>query len=135
MDFDHDQLLSSRDISNYNGYRGVTSCVAERVAAFHPVPLKLQDISPELQDVILPSGVAVKGLITFMDWAWFLMSEEDKGNPASVWYWFCIADADQDGRLSLYEIQLLFDNVNRGVCKHNAIVLTCIACRIGRCTY
>ncbi|KAH3759136.1 Serine/threonine-protein phosphatase 2A regulatory subunit B'' subunit beta [Pelomyxa schiedti] len=123
LDHDHDHVLRSSDIHNYNDYRCVTRFVADRCTSIHPIPLNLQGSRPPVQNSHTSStevqwrgtsGESVGGA-TFMDWVWFIMSEEDKGDAASAWYWFSVLDLDSDGILSGYEMEQFYKHISQGL--------------------
>ena len=47
--------------------------------------------------------------MSYYDFVWFLISEEDKQNPTSVEYWFRVLDSDNDGVLSMYELENFYN--------------------------
>ena len=47
--------------------------------------------------------------MSYSDFVWFLISEEDKQSATSIEYWFRIMDLDGDGALSMYELQHFWD--------------------------
>ena len=49
------------------------------------------------------------GLMSYYDFVWFLISEEDKRNPTSIEYWFRVLDLDGDGVLSMYELEYFYN--------------------------
>ncbi|CAI8003435.1 Serine/threonine-protein phosphatase 2A regulatory subunit B'' subunit beta, partial [Geodia barretti] len=51
------------------------------------------------------------GKLSYKDFIWFLLSEEDKTTQRSIEYWFRCLDVDGDGVLSLYELQLFYEEV------------------------
>ena len=48
-------------------------------------------------------------MMSYYDFVWFLISEEDKRNPTSIEYWFRILDLDGDGVLSMYELEYFYN--------------------------
>ena len=48
------------------------------------------------------------GLMTYSEFVWFLLSEEDKRHPRSIEYWFRCMDLDGDGFLSMYELEYFY---------------------------
>jgi len=40
----------------------------------------------------------------------FLISEEDKRNPTSIDYWFRCVDLDNDGLISMFELEYFYEN-------------------------
>ena len=47
--------------------------------------------------------------MTYSEFVWFLMSEEDKRHPRSIEYWFRCMDLDGDGFLSIYELEYFYE--------------------------
>ena len=45
----------------------------------------------------------------YEDFIYFMLSEEDKGNEASLRYWFHCVDVDGDGRLSLQDMRYFYN--------------------------
>lgn len=50
-----------------------------------------------------------KGTMSYIDFVWFLISEEDKKLPTSIEYWFRCMDLDGDGVISLYEMEYFYE--------------------------
>ncbi|KAH9584810.1 Serine/threonine-protein phosphatase 2A regulatory subunit B'' subunit alpha, variant 2 [Schistosoma haematobium] len=46
--------------------------------------------------------------MTYPDFVWFLLAEEDKHHPRSIEYWFRCMDLDGDGLLSMYELEYFY---------------------------
>ncbi|VDL95693.1 unnamed protein product [Schistocephalus solidus] len=46
--------------------------------------------------------------MTYSEFVWFLLAEEDKRHPRSIEYWFRCMDLDGDGLLSLYELEYFY---------------------------
>lgn len=44
-------------------------------------------------------------IVSYQDFVWFLISEEDKYTDTSIQYWFSCLDSDGDGYLSIYELE------------------------------
>ncbi len=71
-------------------------------------------ISPRVIDRIF-SGTVIRGkdwrdnLMSYYDFVWFLISEEDKRNTTSIEYWFRVLDLDGDGVLSMYELEYFYN--------------------------
>jgi serine/threonine-protein phosphatase 2A regulatory subunit B'' len=47
--------------------------------------------------------------MSYYDFVWFLISEEDKRNQTSIEYWFRVLDIDGDGVLSMYELEYFYN--------------------------
>lgn len=54
-------------------------------------------------------GPVIKyGKMTYTEFVWFLISEEDKHHPRAIEYWFRCMDLDGDGFLSMYELEWFY---------------------------
>ena len=54
-------------------------------------------------------GPVIKyGKMTYSEFVWFLISEEDKHHPRAIEYWFRCMDLDGDGFLSMYELEWFY---------------------------
>lgn len=47
--------------------------------------------------------------MSYADFVWFLISEEDKKTPTSIEYWFRCMDLDGDGALSMFELEYFYE--------------------------
>jgi len=90
LDKDHDLYISKEDLARHND---------------HVLPQRLIDrifsgaVTRNLQD----------GKMSYRDFVWFLMSEEDKKHPTSIEYWFRCMDLDGDGVISMYEMEYFYE--------------------------
>uniref|UniRef100_A0A8C6NWP6 Protein phosphatase 2 regulatory subunit B''beta n=1 Tax=Nothobranchius furzeri TaxID=105023 RepID=A0A8C6NWP6_NOTFU len=50
-----------------------------------------------------------EGRLSYADFVWFLISEEDKKTDTSIEYWFRCMDLDGDGVLSMYELEYFYE--------------------------
>eukprot|EP00064_Thunnus_orientalis_P009439 superscaffoldBa00001199_g9463 len=50
-----------------------------------------------------------EGRLSYADFVWFLISEEDKKTDTSLEYWFRCMDLDGDGVLSMYELEYFYE--------------------------
>lgn len=46
--------------------------------------------------------------MSYSEFVWFLLSEEDKRHPRAIEYWFRCMDLDGDGALSMYELEYFY---------------------------
>lgn len=53
------------------------------------------------------------GKMTYSEFVWFLISEEDKTHPRAIEYWFRCMDLDGDGFLSIYELEWFYTEQSR----------------------
>lgn len=59
-------------------------------------------------------GPVIKfGKMTYTEFVWFLISEEDKHHPRAIEYWFRCMDLDGDGFLSMYELEWFYSEQAR----------------------
>lgn len=47
--------------------------------------------------------------MTYQEFVFFLISEEDKKTETSIEYWFRCLDLDGDGYLSLFELEYFYE--------------------------
>lgn len=92
MDTDHDFLLSRDDLLRYGGH-ALTRRIVDRV--FEQAGRRF--LSTE------------KGKMTYEDFVYFMLSEEDKSNVDSLEYWFNCIDLDGDGEIRPYEMRSFYD--------------------------
>lgn len=70
-------------------------------------------ISSRMIDRIF-SGAVTRGprnndnQMSYAEFVWFLLSEEDKRHPRAIEYWFRCMDLDGDGFLSFYELEYFY---------------------------
>ncbi|XP_033842615.1 serine/threonine-protein phosphatase 2A regulatory subunit B'' subunit beta isoform X1 [Periophthalmus magnuspinnatus] len=93
LDTDHDLYIDKKDLGRHND----------------------QAISRKMIDRIF-SGTVTRDRqtykerrLSYADFVWFLISEEDKKTETSIEYWFRCMDLDGDGVLSMYELEYFYD--------------------------
>ncbi|XRB20001.1 EF-hand domain-containing protein [Pseudoscourfieldia marina] len=127
LDGDRDFVLSFDDVLRYNGHALTSRCI-ERIVAGCGRPnaphvamrrkLRHESTPKASREAMLAELSAadrsiVKGdLMTYEDFTYFLLSEEDKTSDVALQYWHRVLDVDDDGVLSardmwhFYEEQL-----------------------------
>uniref|UniRef100_W5KG42 Protein phosphatase 2 regulatory subunit B''alpha n=1 Tax=Astyanax mexicanus TaxID=7994 RepID=W5KG42_ASTMX len=93
LDTDHDLFIDPKDLARYNDHAS-SSRIIERLFS---------------GAVTRGSSVQRDGRMSYAEFVWFLISEEDKKNPTSVEYWFRCMDLDGDGVLSMYELEYFYE--------------------------
>lgn len=87
-----------------------TRRIAERISS---VPIFPRD--PELAKVLSSKLRRQRnkkaGLMTYQDFVWYILSEEDRDSPASMEYWFKMIDLDEDGVWSSFELDCILSLV------------------------
>uniref|UniRef100_A0A3B3QDV5 Protein phosphatase 2 regulatory subunit B''alpha n=1 Tax=Paramormyrops kingsleyae TaxID=1676925 RepID=A0A3B3QDV5_9TELE len=92
LDTDHDLFIDPKDLARYNDHAS-SSRIIERVFS---------------GAVTRGNSVQREGRMSYAEFVWFLISEEDKKNPTSIEYWFRCMDLDGDGVLSMFELEFFY---------------------------
>ena len=92
LDGDSDGLISKDDLMKFND-SAISPIIIERF----------------FQSSFFPRSSNRKQTLDFTAFAYFLMSSEDKTNPTSINFWYKLCDLDDDGVLSLKEIEELYE--------------------------
>ncbi|XP_066474834.1 serine/threonine-protein phosphatase 2A regulatory subunit B'' subunit alpha-like [Tiliqua scincoides] len=93
LDTDHDLYINQKDLARYND-QALSNRIIERI--FTGAVLRGIQLHQENQ-------------MSYADFVWFLISEEDKRSPTSIEYWFRCMDLDGDGMLSMYELEYFYE--------------------------
>ncbi|KAL2097536.1 hypothetical protein ACEWY4_006743 [Coilia grayii] len=93
LDTDHDLFIDPKDLARYNDHAS-SNRIIERLFS---------------GAVTRGNSVQREGRMSYAEFVWFLISEEDKKNPTSVEYWFRCMDVDGDGVLSMYELEYFYE--------------------------
>uniref|UniRef100_A0A5K3ELJ0 EF-hand domain-containing protein n=2 Tax=Mesocestoides corti TaxID=53468 RepID=A0A5K3ELJ0_MESCO len=91
LDGDHDLTISKADLARHNNY-----AISERM------------IDRIFSGAVTRGASFKEGTMSYSDFVWFLLAEEDKRHPRSIEYWFRCMDLDGDGLLSLYELEYFY---------------------------
>ncbi|KAJ1694315.1 hypothetical protein LUZ63_011013 [Rhynchospora breviuscula] len=92
LDTDHDFLISKENLIKY-GNHSLTYRIVDRI--FSQVPRKF--ISK------------VEGKMSYEDFVYFILAEEDKPSEPSLEYWFKCLDLDGNGILTTNELQFFYE--------------------------
>ncbi|KAK2892015.1 serine/threonine-protein phosphatase 2A regulatory subunit B'' subunit alpha isoform X1 [Channa argus] len=93
LDTDHDLYIDPKDLGRYNDHAS-SNRIIERLFS---------------GAVTRGNAVQREGRMSYAEFVWFLISEEDKKNPTSIEYWFRCMDADGDGVLSMFELEYFYE--------------------------
>ncbi|NWY31723.1 P2R3B phosphatase, partial [Pheucticus melanocephalus] len=93
LDTDHDLYIDRKDLARHNDY-AISNRMIERIFS---------------GAVTRGRNAQKDGKISYADFVWFLISEEDKKTPTSIEYWFRCMDLDGDGALSMYELEYFYE--------------------------
>ncbi|KAM9487040.1 serine/threonine-protein phosphatase 2A regulatory subunit B'' subunit beta isoform 1-T1 [Clarias gariepinus] len=92
LDTDHDLYIDQRDMARHND-QAISHRMIDRIFS---------------GTVTRDRKVHKEGRLSYADFVWFLISEEDKKTETSIEYWFRCMDVDGDGVLSMYELQYFY---------------------------
>eukprot|EP00817_Percolomonadidae_sp_ATCC50343_P000780 CAMPEP_0117428586 /NCGR_PEP_ID=MMETSP0758-20121206/8262_1 /TAXON_ID=63605 /ORGANISM="Percolomonas cosmopolitus, Strain AE-1 (ATCC 50343)" /LENGTH=313 /DNA_ID=CAMNT_0005215027 /DNA_START=687 /DNA_END=1625 /DNA_ORIENTATION=- len=90
LDADHDFLISRADLSSYSNY-ALTPKILDRVFAGYGRRRRRPH------------------MMSFDEFVWFMLAEEDKTTSSAIEYWFRCLDTDEDGVLSMYEMENFYE--------------------------
>ncbi|GAB6027054.1 Serine/threonine-protein phosphatase 2A regulatory subunit B'' subunit alpha [Chamberlinius hualienensis] len=93
LDKDHDLLIDRNDLSRHND-GAISSRMINRIFS---------------GAVTRGNSVHHEDKLSYPEFVWFLLSEEDKRHPTSIEYWFRCMDFDGDGYLSMYELEYFYE--------------------------
>ncbi|KAM6414227.1 serine/threonine-protein phosphatase 2A regulatory subunit B'' subunit alpha isoform 2-T3 [Rhynochetos jubatus] len=93
LDTDHDLYISQKDLARYSD-QALSNRIIERIFS---------------GAVVRGNEVQKEGRMSYADFVWFLISEEDKRSSTSIEYWFRCMDLDGDGVLSMYELEYFYE--------------------------
>ncbi|KAM4608956.1 serine/threonine-protein phosphatase 2A regulatory subunit B'' subunit beta isoform 2-T5 [Polymixia lowei] len=93
LDSDHDLYIDQRDLARHND-QAISHKMIERIFS---------------GTVTRDRRVYKEGRLSYADFVWFLISEEDKRTDTSIEYWFRCMDLDGDGVLSMYELEYFYE--------------------------
>lgn len=92
LDKDHDLFIDREDLARHNDH-ALSTRMIERIFCG-----------------AVTRGTAQKeGRMSYTEFVWFLLSEEDKRHPTAIEYWFRCMDLDGDGVISMYELEFFYE--------------------------
>ncbi|CAL1683857.1 unnamed protein product [Lasius platythorax] len=100
LDRDHDLFIDKMDLTRHNDH-ALSTRMIERIfsgAVTRGSRVKSGDNAQQLEDKM-----------SYTEFVWFLLSEEDKNHPTAIEYWFRCMDLDGDGYLSMYELEYFYE--------------------------
>lgn len=96
LDKDHDLLINQDDLAKHSD-NALSTRIVERIFS-GCVTRSDNKKSPEDEPKM-----------SYTDFVWFILSEEDKRTPTAIEYWFRCMDIDGDGALSMYELEYFYE--------------------------
>ncbi|XP_026764215.2 uncharacterized protein LOC113522653 isoform X1 [Galleria mellonella] len=97
LDRDHDLFIDRHDLARHNDH-ALSSRMIERVLS--------GCVTRGNQNRLTPDG---EPRMSYTEFVWFLLAEEDKTHPTAIEYWFRCMDVDGDGYISMYELEYFYE--------------------------
>jgi len=92
LDKDHDLFIDREDLSRHNEH-ALSTRMIERI----------------FSGAVTRGTAQKEGRMSYTEFVWFLLSEEDKRHPTAIEYWFRCMDLDGDGILTMYELEFFYE--------------------------
>ncbi|KAL4220124.1 Serine/threonine-protein phosphatase 2A regulatory subunit B'' subunit alpha [Mactra antiquata] len=92
LDKDHDLYIDKTDLARHNEH-AISTRMIDRI----------------FSGAVTRGKTFEEGKMSYPEFVWFLLSEEDKKHPTSVEYWFRCMDIDGDGLISMYEMEYFYE--------------------------
>lgn len=102
LDTDHDFRLQREDLVKYAGW-SLSRCIVERVIRGYGRGLHSADRNYRSNH---------HNSMSYSEFVWFCLAEEDKSSETAVDYWFRCVDLDGDGLITLYDMEYFFREQN-----------------------
>ncbi|EDV94895.1 GH16618 [Drosophila grimshawi] len=96
LDKDHDLLINQDDLAKHSD-NALSTRIVERIFSGC---VTRSDNKKSSED---------EPKMSYTDFVWFILSEEDKRTPTAIEYWFRCMDIDGDGALSMYELEYFYE--------------------------
>ncbi|XP_031621189.1 uncharacterized protein LOC116339452 [Contarinia nasturtii] len=92
LDRDHDLFIDQNDLARHNDH-ALSTRIIERI----------------FSGCVTKTAKANNQRMSYTEFVWFLLSEEDKSHSTAIEYWFRCMDLDGDGVLSMYELEYFYE--------------------------
>lgn len=92
LDTDHDLQIDREDLMRYGGH-SLTYRIVDRIFGGYARRLDNAD-NP--------------GYMSYTDFIWFCLSEEDKNSDTAIDYWYRCIDMDGDGVITMYDMEFFY---------------------------
>ena len=120
LDHDRDYKITREDLLKY-GDHCLSHMIVDRIFSAAPRPFEGSDASSSSSStsttldangnvvvVRKQPSTTVRDYLTYEDFIFFMLSEEDKANECSVRYWFTCVDVDGDDKLNNMEMRSFY---------------------------
>lgn len=92
LDANHDLQIDKEDLMRYSSH-SLTTRIVDRIFSGHARPLDA------------PQNA---GYMSYTDFIWFCLSEEDKTSDTAIDYWFRCVDMDGDGIITMFDMEYFY---------------------------
>lgn len=92
LDANHDLQIDKEDLMRYSSH-SLTTRIVDRIFSGHARPLDA------------PQNT---GYMSYTDFIWFCLSEEDKTSDTAIDYWFRCIDMDGDGIITMFDMEYFY---------------------------
>merc|ERR1711971_1122340 len=92
LDKDHDLFIDREDLSPHNEH-ALSTRMIERI----------------FSGAVTRGSAQKEGRMSYTEFVWFLLAEEDKRHNTAIEYWFRCMDLDGDGVISMYELEYFYE--------------------------
>lgn len=92
LDANHDLQIDKEDLLRY-GSHSLTTRIVNRIFSGHARPLDASEDG---------------GYMSYTDFIWFCLSEEDKTSDTAIDYWFRCIDLDGDGVITMFDMEYFY---------------------------
>ena len=98
LDMNHDLMIDKNDLMQY-GSKCLTPLVINRLIAGSITAFNKNQNAKFKKP---------KTAMSYREFVWLLLSDQDKRNETSIEYWFRVMDIDGDGYISMFELELCY---------------------------
>ena len=121
LDHDRDYRITREDLLKY-GDHSLSHMIVDRIFDAAPRPFVTGSSSSTAATATAPNNNS-RDFLSYEDFIYFMLSEEDKSNEVSVRYWFQCVDVDGDGKLNNMEMRSFYAvQLHRMQCMGHEIV-------------
>jgi Ca2+-binding EF-hand superfamily protein len=116
LDTDHDLQIDREDLMRYGGH-SLTYRIVDRIFGGYARRLDNADHP---------------GYMSYTDFIWFCLSEEDKNSPTAIDYWYRCIDMDGDGLITMFDMEFFYkEQLHRMECfGHEPVQIRDILCQL-----
>nr|CAG4646793.1 EOG090X00JH [Megafenestra aurita]SVE92215.1 EOG090X00JH [Megafenestra aurita] len=107
LDKDHDLFIDKKDLARHNDH-ALSSKMIDRIFS-GAVTRGAPHINRLAKFGNTNTNLNNQPRMSYTEFVWFLISEEDKRHPTAIEYWFRCMDLDGDGHLSMYELEYFYE--------------------------